>query len=101
MGDRTTYYYKCPKCGRENGVEVYDAPSCLMYVESCQFCDYKVDKDYYEVDENHITLIDKKEARELGYLCKKCDRYLYFEERAIGICEDCFNKAEEKENEEK
>jgi len=29
MGDRIWYFYDCPKCGAKDGVEVYDAPSCM------------------------------------------------------------------------
>jgi hypothetical protein len=96
MGDRTWYYSTCPKCGRKDGVETYDAPSCLQYFEGCQYCDYKVDLSYYEEKQNHLVLISKEEARKRGYLCKVCECPLWFEERVIGVCEDCFKKAEEK-----
>ena len=39
MGDRTYSYYDCPQCGKKNGVEIYDHPSALMYVERCD-CGY-------------------------------------------------------------
>jgi len=89
MGDRIYGYYDCPKCGKRNGVEVYDHFSALLYVEKCQYCDYEVDLNYYEEDENTVVLCSKEEARKRGFLCKKCDDYLYFEERKTGICEKC------------
>lgn len=89
MGDRTYYYYDCPKCGLKDGVEVYDHSSALMYVEACQDCDYYVDLDYYEESENYLVLLSKADARDKGYLCNKCDQYLWLDEREIGLCRDC------------
>ena len=62
MGDRTYSYYDCPKCQTRSGVEIYDAPSCLLYVEACQHCDFKVDLDYYETEPNTIELLSSIEA---------------------------------------
>lgn len=89
MGDRIWYFYDCPKCGAKDGVEVYDAPSCMQYSERCRFCDYKVDLDYYYIDEYEIALLSKEQAKEKGLLCKKCERPLYPDELKEGICEDC------------
>jgi hypothetical protein len=72
MGDRYTYYYDCPKCGKKNGVEVYNAPSCLMYYERCEHCDYRVNKNYYETDEHTISMMTDEEADKQGYRCKLC-----------------------------
>jgi len=65
MGDRLIYYKDCPKCGKENGIEVYDHPSALMYVAICENCGYKEDLDYYELDENTIVLCSKKEYEKI------------------------------------
>jgi len=68
MGDRTTTYLPCPKCGKES--EQYDAPSCLMWVWICDYCKWKDDRNYYETSENTIELITEKEAkkRKLDYV---------------------------------
>ncbi|RLG13658.1 hypothetical protein DRN69_05230 [Candidatus Pacearchaeota archaeon] len=89
MGSRTWYYYDCPKCRAKDGVEVYDAPSSLLHSEQCQYCDYKVDLDYYYISENEIALLSKKQAKEKGLLCKKCGQRLYPSELKEGICEAC------------
>ena len=99
MGDRIWYYYDCPKCGTKNGVEVYNAPSCLQYSERCRFCDFYVDLNYYYEDDEEtiLVLLSKEQARKRGYSCKECDRPLVGEERKKGICEDCRKKLNEKE----
>ena len=92
MGSREFWYYDCPECGEKNGVEVYDHFSAMCYSESCRSCDFKVDLEYYEESENHFVLISTSEARDKGFLCHKCDNYLYIEEREGGLCEDCIKK---------
>jgi len=89
MGDRTLSYYNCPKCGKKDGVEIYDAYSSMLYVEACQACDYKVDLNYYESELNVLVLLSKIEARKRGYYCRNCDNYLYPDERKEKLCEDC------------
>ena len=89
MGDRYTWYEDCPKCGGKGTLEMYDAPSCMQYSGICNECDYVIDLGYYEESENHLILISMKEARERGYLCKKCNSYLWIDERGKGICADC------------
>jgi len=66
MGDKTWTYYDCPKCGKTEGVEIYDASNSLIYVEKCRYCDYKVDKDYYETGPHTIMLLTPEEARVKG-----------------------------------
>ena len=95
MGDRTWIFYDCPKCGKKDGVEIYDTYSSFLYYEGCQYCDYKVDLSYYEEKENHLILLSTPEAKKRGYLCKKCNLYLYPDERLLGVCEDCLKKEEE------
>lgn len=95
MGDRYYSYYNCPKCGEKNGVEIYDAPSCLQYLEACQYCDYKVDLDYYEETENCLVLLSKSDAEKKGYFCQFCNNYLLPGiERITKVCIKC--KTEEK-----
>ena len=74
MGDRTYTHYDCPKCGAKNGVEIYDAPSCLLYVEACQHCDFKVDLQYYETDPNTIELLSTADAKKRGLDKKYSDQ---------------------------
>ena len=64
MGDRTTTYFPCPKCGKE--VEQYDAPSSLIWSCYCESCDWKDDRDYYEMDDNTIELLTPEEAKAKG-----------------------------------
>lgn len=73
MGDRTVSYYDCPNCNTVNGVEIYDAPSCRLYIEECKYCDFKVDIDYYELEKNHLLLLTPVEARERG-IVPYCDK---------------------------
>ena len=61
MGDRTTTYLPCQKCGKES--EQYDAPSCLMWSWTCEHCGWRDDRNYYETSANTIELIGKKEAK--------------------------------------
>lgn len=68
MGDRTYSYYNCPKCGKKSGVEIYDAPSSLLYVEACTYCDYTVDLDYYETKPNTIELLSTPDAIKRGLI---------------------------------
>jgi len=59
MGDRYISYYDCPKCGEE--VELYDAPSSVMYVAICDKCGWREPLNYYEVADNEIVLCTKEE----------------------------------------
>ena len=61
MGDRTISYLPCPQCGKE--YELYDAPSSLMYLGTCENCGWTEPKNYYEVND-HTTLLDTKEGLE-------------------------------------
>ena len=72
MGDRTTTYHPCPECSKE--AERYDAPSSLLYLDSCEHCGWTSGLSYYEVAENEIALCTEEEARLKGYLvtCPKC-----------------------------
>jgi hypothetical protein len=66
MGDRTTWYEKCPQCEEEDGVEVYDAPSCLQWSCMCERCGWTDNKDYYETEPNTIELLHIDEAKKRG-----------------------------------
>lgn len=66
MGDRYISYYECPVCG--GTVEIYDAPTCLLYVEMCHDCEYKVDLDYYETQPHYLELLSPEEARSRGII---------------------------------
>ena len=68
MGDRYITYTDCPKCGGKGTLEIYDAPSCLQYVETCDKCDYLGGKTYYETSPNTIELLTKKQAKERGLI---------------------------------
>lgn len=72
MGSRTYIYYTCPKCGKTDGVEIYAAPSCLQYSEACQYCDFRVDLNYYEDGPDKIRLCSHEEAKNRG-LIDGCD----------------------------
>ncbi len=74
MGDRTTTYLSCPKCGAET--EQYDAPSSLMWVWNCEKCGWKDDRDYYEISETNLVLCSEEEARKNGGLktCQTCGK---------------------------
>lgn len=73
MGDGRYSYYDCPKCGAKWGVEIYDAPSCMLYVGSCQYCDYKVDLDYYETDPDTLELLSSEDAKKRGLVTHNDD----------------------------
>lgn len=65
MGDRTWWHENCIHCGGKNTVMVYDAPSCLQWLKRCEKCDWSDKKDYYEISEQEIALLTKKELKEL------------------------------------
>ncbi len=65
MGDRTWWYENCIHCGGTNTIEVYDAPSCLQWLKKCDKCGWSDGKDYYDISENEIALLTKKELDEL------------------------------------
>jgi len=54
MGDRTVTMIKCPEC--EVMVELYDAPSSLIYSARCDNCGWEEPLDYYEIGKNQIML---------------------------------------------
>ncbi len=89
MGGRYISYTDCPACKEKGSVEIYDASSSMIYSERCTICDWRADLDYYEIKENHIGLFSRAVAKEKGFLCQKCELYLYPYERESGICEDC------------
>lgn len=71
MGDRYIYFYDCPKCGLKNGVEVYDAPSCILFSEHCNNpeCDFRGNRDYYEVDHHgSVELLTPEQAKAKGII---------------------------------
>lgn len=68
MGDRYISYYPCPKCGRE--IEEYDAPSCTMFCASCDYCDWKDLRDYFEV-------LLEEEGEPLGCIAWASEHYAH------------------------
>jgi hypothetical protein len=62
MGDRTFWSEDCPRCKREDSVEVYDAPSCMQFSRVCEVCNWTDDLDYYETGKNTIELLTKEEV---------------------------------------
>ncbi len=74
MGDRYMWREKCPKCGTEDSLDCYDAPSSLMFSRNCDHCDYKDPRNYYEKNEFEVVLCTEEEARQNGALiiCKNC-----------------------------
>ena len=66
MGDRTTTYLPCPKCGGET--EQYDAPSSLMWVWDCDECGWRDDRTYYNTEPHTLELLSKKEVQKRGLL---------------------------------
>lgn len=61
MGNRYTWFEKCPECPRE--VEYYDAPSSLMYIANC-VCGWSEPRDYYELSMHEIALFTPEEYEE-------------------------------------
>jgi Zn ribbon nucleic-acid-binding protein len=49
MGDRTTSYEDCPKCGGKGTFECYEALSSNMKFDECQKCGYQV---HYDIDDS-------------------------------------------------
>ena len=94
MGDRTTRFYEHIGCGGE--IEEYDAPSCLMFVASCDKCNWKDPRDYYEISTTEIMLGTKEEAREQGGLviCKNCHKEKMGSYLIPTGCIDCRPKKE-------
>lgn len=94
MGDRTTTYYSCPKCGKER--ESYDAPSSLMYFDKCEHCNDVDPRDYYEDTGNRIILCTEEEARKQGLLVecptclKECGKVDVVE---FKMCHTCYLKS--------
>ena len=62
MGDRTWWYQLCPKCGEE--VEVYDAPSSLLWSCTCDKCGWTDGRGYCETRENETALCTKEQLQE-------------------------------------
>jgi Zn ribbon nucleic-acid-binding protein len=50
MGDRTTTFNDCPKCGEKGTFECYEALSSLMKMDECTSCGYMVNYDFEETD---------------------------------------------------
>ena len=90
MGDHITSFYPCPKgCGGE--VEEYDASSSLMFSASCNKCNWKDPREYFERSATEIVLCTEEEARENGSLvnCKKCKREIMKSCVKGNGCYDC------------
>ena len=90
MGDRYTWYEKCPKCDKE--MEYYDAPSSLMYIGKCDHCDYHDPLGYYEAPDNVIELCTEEQAREKGLIknCPLCkENMTWWEEVEYKKCMEC------------
>jgi hypothetical protein len=68
MGDKTMWREDCPKCKKEDGVECYDAPSCIQFSRSCDECGWRDGLDYYETGDNTIELLTQEEAKKRGLL---------------------------------
>jgi endogenous inhibitor of DNA gyrase (YacG/DUF329 family) len=73
MGDRTTWWGPCPKCGKE--IEWYDASSSLLYGANCE-CGWADPLHYYEISDDEIVLCTIEEARQNGgwIKCEKCGK---------------------------
>jgi ribosomal protein L37AE/L43A len=54
MGDRTWWEEPCPKCGKS--IEMYDAPSSLIWSCHCDHCGYDDGRSYYEIGDNELFL---------------------------------------------
>lgn len=90
MGDRTTTYSPCPKCGKE--METYDAPSCLMWSEHCDHCGYDDGLNYYEAPNNMLYLITEEQAIKDGLImdCPLCgDTMTWWEKERYSMCIMC------------
>jgi len=90
MGDRTTWIEKCPKCGAD--IEVYSAPSSLIWRKHCHICGYDDGLDYYEAPNYVIEKLTEKEAREKKIIfdCPKCKTIMtWWEKKKYGMCISC------------
>ena len=67
MGDRIITYHPCPRCGKQ--METYDTSSSLIYIyiyiSECNHCDYKDEREYFDIKEHEIALITPKQLEEL------------------------------------
>ena len=91
MGDRTTTFSPCPKCGDVDSYSEYDAPSSLIFHAQCEKCGWKDLRRYYEQDESTIVLCTEEEARKNGGLvvCKNCTKEVMGSWITIGGCLEC------------
>lgn len=61
MGDRYMWDETCPQCGKT--IEVYDAPSSLIWSCHCDACGYDDGKEYYEIGDYELFLGTKEEYK--------------------------------------
>lgn len=91
MGDRYTWWQKCPNEECKGEVKYYDAPSSLMYVGTCDTCNWREPRDYYEINSHEIVLCTPEEARKNGGLviCKNCNKEVMGSYIEKGGCIEC------------
>ena len=63
MGTRTWWTIKCPKCKAK--MEVYDAPSSLMWAKQCGSCLWSDGLDYYELNADEIVKCTRAEYKQM------------------------------------
>jgi hypothetical protein len=63
LGTRTWWYEQCPKCPQE--IEVFDAPSSLMWAKQCGNCLWSDGLDYYEISDSEIVKCTKAEYKKM------------------------------------
>ncbi len=75
MGTRLKWIDTCPECGKDT-LECYDAPSSMLWVRSCNKCNYVDKRNYYE-SSDEIYLCTEEQAIEQGLLlkCPLCGKY--------------------------
>jgi Zn finger protein HypA/HybF involved in hydrogenase expression len=83
------WYETCPSCGAE--IEVYDAPSSLIWSCFCSKCGWNDGYRYFE-DGDIIYKMTEKEARKRRIIedCPKCTSYMTkYEKNKWGACVSC------------
>lgn len=65
MGDRSWWNENCIQCGGTDTVEVFDAPSSLMWSKKCEKCGWDDGRRYFEIGEREISLMTEDGLKEL------------------------------------
>lgn len=80
----------CPSCKAQ--IEIYDAPSSLIWGCTCYKCGWNDGLSYFEDKKGIIYKISEKEAREKGIIenCPGCSNYMtLYEKERWNQCYEC------------